>query len=187
MGVIGQKAWNKGLHVGSGSCTSFKKGQIPWNLGLRKRVKITCKTCGKIFEDFPSGISDKKKWGIRKYCSLKCYQKTYNFGIRGRLAQEKMNRPTSIEKKVYETLKEMGLLFETQKLINGKFIVDAYLPDFNLIIEADGEYWHGIDKTVKKDKAENAYLTKCGYKLLRLTEKEIMNNMITNKIEGMVN
>ena len=26
---------------------------------------------------------------------------------------------------------------------------------------------------MKKDKAENAYLTKCGYNLLRLSEKEI--------------
>ena len=81
----------------------------------------------------------------------------------------------------------MGLLFETQKLIDGRFVVDAYLPDFNLIIEADGAYWHTQGKIVKKDKAENAYLTKCGYKLLRLGEKEIMNDMFVNQIERMVN
>lgn len=83
------------------------------------------------------------------------------------------NQPTSIEKKVYEELESRGLLFEPQKLINGKFIVDAYIPSFNRIIEVDGNYWHGLDRIKKKDKAENAYLTKCGFNLLRLTEDEI--------------
>jgi len=85
----------------------------------------------------------------------------------------KSKEPTSIEKKVYKELKARHLLFETQKLINGKFLVDAYIPKFNLVIEADGDYWHSIPRVVKKDKAENAYLIKCGYNLLRLPEHEI--------------
>lgn len=84
-------------------------------------------------------------------------------------------RPTSIEIKVYEALKAKGFLFETQKIINGKFVVDAYIPSLNLIIEVDGDYWHGLDRIKKKDKAENAYLRKCGYGLLRLGEKDIPN------------
>lgn len=85
-------------------------------------------------------------------------------------------KPTGIEKKVYDKLKSLGILFETQKLINGRFIVDAYIPSLNLVIEVDGNYWHTLPKVVGKDKAENAYLTKCGYKLLRLSEQEINND-----------
>jgi very-short-patch-repair endonuclease len=95
--------------------------------------------------------------------------------------------PTSIETKVYEELKSRGLLFEKQHLVNGKFLVDAWIPSLNLIIEADGKYWHSLDRVMKKDKAENAYLTKCGFNLLRLSEEEINNgNFIFNitKMKG---
>ena len=82
-----------------------------------------------------------------------------------------LRQPTGIEKKVYDYLLLKGVLFESQYLVNGKFLVDAYIPSLNLIIEADGKYWHNMVKG--KDKAENAYLTKCGYNLIRLTEEEI--------------
>ena len=94
----------------------------------------------------------------------------------------KSKEPTSIEKKVYDELKARHLLFETQKLINGRFLVDAYIPSLNLIIEADGDYWHSLDRVVKKDKAENAYLTKCGYNLLRLSETEINNGSFKERM-----
>jgi len=94
----------------------------------------------------------------------------------------KSKQPTSIEKKVYDELKACHLLFEKQKLINGKFLVDAYIPSLNLVIEADGNYWHSLDRVVKKDKAENAYLTKCGYNLLRLSETEINNGSFKERI-----
>lgn len=80
---------------------------------------------------------------------------------------------TSIEIKVYTELKRLGFLFEKQRLINDKFVVDAYIPSLNLIIEADGDYWHSLDRVKKKDKAKNAYLKKCGFNLLRIPEHKI--------------
>lgn len=103
-------------------------------------------------------------------------------GLKGLLKQQTMKEPTSIEKKLYEELKKRGLLYETQKLINGRFLVDAYIPSLNLIIEADGDYWHSLKRVKNKDKAENAYLTKCGYKLLRLSEAEINNTSFGERI-----
>ena len=88
-----------------------------------------------------------------------------------------LRKPTSIEKKVYNELERRGLLFETQKLINGKFLVDAYIPSLNLIIEADGDYWHKLDRIKKKDKAENAYLKKCGFNLMRWRGADILNDI----------
>lgn len=93
-----------------------------------------------------------------------------------------LRSPTSIEKRVYDELKNRGLLFETQKLINGHFMVDAYIPKLNLIIECDGEYWHNLPKTIKRDRAKNAYLKKCGYNLLRLSETEINNGSFINRL-----
>ncbi len=68
-------------------------------------------------------------------------------------------------------------------LINKRFYVDVYIPSLNLIIEADGNYWHALDRVVKKDKAENAYLTKCGYNILRLNETEINNCNFIKKLQ----
>lgn len=105
-----------------------------------------------------------------------------NRGLLGVIKQQDMNGPTSIEKKVYDELKARGILFEKQKLINGKFLVDAYIPSLHLVIEADGDYWHSLDGVKKRDKAKNAYLTKCGFNLLRLTETEINNGSFKGKV-----
>ena len=91
-------------------------------------------------------------------------------------------QPTSIEKTLYDYLLMKGILFERQKLINGKFIVDAYIPSMNLVIEADGKYWHDLDKITKKDRAENAYLNKCGYKMIRLSEDEIKSGKFKERL-----
>ena len=135
---------------------------------------------------------------VTKFCSIRCHninnsqhmsdeqKKKMSLAAKGKLkpwakqnikiafqAQQNMKGSTSIEKKVYEELKNKGLLFEKQKLINGKFLVDAYIPSLNLVIEADGDYWHSLESNIKRDKAKNAYLIKCGFNLLRLTETEI--------------
>lgn len=109
-------------------------------------------------------------------------EKRIEVAIMGRKALGEMKGPTSIEKKVYDELKQRGILFETQKLINGKFLVDAYIPSLNLIIECDGEYWHSFEASKKKDKAENAYLKACGYQLVRWNGKDINKN-----VKGLVN
>jgi len=101
-----------------------------------------------------------------------------------RVKNEQIKSPTSIEKVVLNELTEMGLIFESQKIINDKFCVDIYILKSNLVIECDGTYWHGLDRIVKKDKSENAYLSKCGYNLLRLTEDEIKNGNFRERIRG---
>jgi len=77
---------------------------------------------------------------------------------------------TSIEIKVYDELKRLGFIFEKQKLINGKFLVDAYIPSLNLIIEADGDYWHSLEWSKNNDFRKNAYLKKCGFNIIRISE-----------------
>jgi len=113
---------------------------------------------------------------------MSCYQKTITTeqrrfaGNLGVISQSQGE--TSIEKKLYQELKDRGLLFEKQKLINGKFLVDAYVPSLNLIVEADGNYWHSLDRV-----AENAYLSACGFNLLRLSESEINDGSFKQKLE----
>lgn len=150
-----------------------KKGEqsVNWKGGL---THPKCKICNKT-----------KSRGAR-FCSV-CFnlqEGTINRLRELNRKQWESKEPTSIEKKVYKELKVRGLLFETQKLINGKFLVDAYIPSLNLIIEADGEYWHSLPKTINRDKSKNAYLKACGYNLLRLSETEINNGSFKERIKN---
>lgn len=110
---------------------------------------------------------------------------TRKWGMLGYLAVQNKKGFTSIEKKVYAELKNRGILFEKQKLINGRFLVDAYIPSLNLVIECDGKYWHSFEKTIIKDRTKNAYLKACNYNLLRLTEEEINNGNFKNRLTEM--
>ena len=131
-------------------------------------------------------MSEETKRKLSEYQKKNPRSKDYyrKIGLLGIEKMATMKGPTSIEKKVYDELKARGLLFERQKLINGKFIVDAYIPSLNLIIEADGDYWHSLPKQIKRDKSKDAYLKKCGFNLLRMTGTEINNNSFKEKLSS---
>lgn len=165
--------WNKGK---VGLQVSWNKGNIGYLAGKNsphyKGGKPQC-ACGK-------ELSTYKAIKCRK-CNLKSLNYK-EIGLKGLIKQQNMKEPTSIEKTLYDYLLLKGILFERQKLINGKFIVDAYIPSLNLVIEADGKYWHTLDRVVKKDKAENAYLRKCGFNLMRLTDTEINSGKFKERL-----
>lgn len=165
---IGMRGWAKGkkFSLEHRIKLSIAKKGLRQSEAHKKAISIANKKAG-------VGLWMRNKWTPERMKAM---------SIKGILKQQTMKEPTGIEKKLYEELKRRGLLFETQKIINGRFLVDAYIPSLNLIIEADGEYWHSLPRVVGKDKAENAYLTKCGYKLLRLTETEINNGSFKNKL-----
>lgn len=156
----GKHAWHFGKKTGIIPKSAFKKGYIPWNKGLKATEDE------RLVYNRPTTI----KKGENKLAILGC------------LKQQNSKVPTSIEKKLYEELEVRKIVFEKQKLINNRFIVDAFIPSLNLVIEADGDYWHSLDRIVKKDKAQNAYLTKCGFKILRLSESEINNGSFRHKL-----
>lgn len=81
---------------------------------------------------------------------------------------------TNIEKKLYNQLDIMDITYIKQHSI-GYYIVDAYIPALNTVIEVDGEYWHSLDRVVVKDKRENTYLTTRGYNLIRIPGKQVLS------------
>lgn len=88
-----------------------------------------------------------------------------------------------IEKKTAWLLEDKGLPYITQfNIEKGKdkagqmryYFTDFYLPDFNLVIECDGEFWH---KDVLKDRERDKNIRKQGYDILRLKGEDIRNNL----------
>jgi very-short-patch-repair endonuclease len=72
---------------------------------------------------------------------------------------------------------------------------DFLLPEHNVLIEVDGDYWHGNPKlfrnpnkvqvnNMKNDMFKNDLAIKMGYRILRFWENEIyLNNFEENLIE----
>lgn len=92
-------------------------------------------------------------------------------------------RPTSIEIAVKSVLDALGIKNEPEKAI-GRYPVDFYLPDYNMVIECDGDYWHSLPKSIERDARKDKYLTAHGYKVVRLREKDI-NTDVENLVSSL--
>lgn len=103
----------------------------------------------------------------------------------GRCKMQKGN-PTKLELKLFAILDTIGIEYERFFVIKDKFIVDCRIG--NLIIEADGDYWHGhprfyplTDRQIaqqKRDRSKEVYLQTCGYTIERIWECEMNEAMV---------
>lgn len=70
----------------------------------------------------------------------------------------------------------MGLAFCEQKRI-GSYPCDFFLTSYNIIIEADGDYWHSLPKNQERDERKDRYLSGRGYIVIRLPEHRINDDL----------
>ena len=93
------------------------------------------------------------------------------------------NNPTGCEALMIEILTSIKVKYETQKIVHGK-IFDFYIPAKNILIEVDGNYWHGYGLRVeemneiqlrayKNDQLKDVYAKGLGYELIRVWEHEL--------------
>lgn len=88
---------------------------------------------------------------------------------------------TSLERKYYLMLKNLGVDYVPQYPMGGRFY-DAYLPDHNILFEFDGSFWHPKTKEDAKyafqkksmivDAEKNKLAEKKGIKIIRIREDE---------------
>lgn len=103
-------------------------------------------------------------------------------------AKKMSNKMTSPEKIFAGMMKELGIEFESQKVIDNK-IYDFYIPSKNMIIEIDGDYFHANPliyesedlnkmqiRNVKNDKYKDILAKGRGFKLERAWEYDLNNN-----------
>jgi len=146
----------------------------------RKKKERTCKVCKVKFWTSPSVK--------RKYCSLKCRDaspKVKRHLLDMNQKQQEAKGPNKFEVEAYEMLDGLEIRYEAQHLFKGKFCVDAFVPKRKLVIQFDGDYWHGnpklfpkeaLDdrqkKRMKLDRSQDKYMEACGYQVVRFFESD---------------
>jgi very-short-patch-repair endonuclease len=96
----------------------------------------------------------------------------------------KMTKP---EREMNQILKELKVEFEPQKVVGFK-IYDFYVPQANLLIEVDGDYFHANPevytegdlnsmqkRNVKNDVFKDTLASGRGYNLIRVWESDLAN------------
>jgi len=169
----GKAAWNKGIKTGISPWKNKKRSEETKEKirqSLRKGKYINCKICKKRFFISPSSILVGKK-----YCSEDCQyndkQALQVQGINTILKLQDHKGLNKLELKGRAILQDIGIEFEEQVPMFDKFLVDVLVPSKKLVIQWDGEYWH--DKRKSNDMSQDRYLNKCGYRVLRITDKQI--------------
>lgn len=151
----------------------------------RNKVSYTCKTCGGEFKWSPSRTTQANP----TYCTLAC--RDADPDQRARLIQMNIDqargKTTKLEITGYRLLDKIGVEYERQALLFDRFCVDAFYPDINIVVQFDGDYWHGHpekfpapDERQRKrmwtDRGQDAFMKKRGYNVIRVWESDIKSN-----------
>jgi very-short-patch-repair endonuclease len=99
-------------------------------------------------------------------------------------------KETGIEKAVRLELKRRKIKFEQEYPVRiGRrrwcYYLDFFIPDWNLVIEVDGTYWHRTDAEKKRDARKDKRLAKLGFIVKRITEVEV-NQDVTKAVGNIV-
>ena len=159
-------------------------------LARRNRVQRVCAICGTAFERPASTVER----SAAMYCSRNCLTTARREGPVEVERVRQMQRdhlaaraPTRPERVLYSLLDELlgEGAWASQYYIFDKWTVDAAVPSHRLIIQADGDYWHGWDpethhhplvaKNMRNDRRQNAYISKTDWTSLRLWEHDLLS------------
>lgn len=107
-----------------------------------------------------------------------------NIGLIGVFMPNRKSKSTSIENIFENWCTNMNLVFEKQfQIQKGGHRYDFLLPEYNLLVECDGEYWHSSEEQKKKDKMFDDCALDAGYDIIRLLGKELTSG----KFEQIIN
>ena len=146
-----------------GIVVPWNKGKVgvmpkPWNKGIKRTKK----------ERENISISLKKMKFGQKFRQLLINN--------GKKTAKLINKnDTSIERKIENWLLFNNILYIKQ--FEYKFgLADFWLPENNIIVECDGDYWHSLSGCKERDKRQTEWLENNDFNVLRFTETNIKNN-----------
>jgi very-short-patch-repair endonuclease len=128
----------------------------------------------------------------RKFCSMKCW-----YDARASMWFNE-STPTRIEIATYEALDALRIEYKPQEPI-GRFVVDAYIPSMNMIVECQGDYWHCNPEKypdgptnstqrggIERDKRRFDYFKRKGFRVVELWESDIKSMGAKTLIESVI-
>lgn len=127
----------------------------------------------------------------------KTFEENYGMSsVEYRNQKNTITKDTSIEKLVQTILFENDIDFIKHHLIGG-YEFDLYLPKLNVLIECDGDYWHGKDlkddelnesqqRSRENDLIKNKLAKESNIILLRFWESDIKKKNFDTKILNML-
>ncbi len=125
-------------------------------------------------------LSDEHRAKLRVAWDKRTEEERRMFGARACAGNKS---PSSLEIIVRQLLDALSIPYEPSKPI-GFYVVDIYVPDRNLVIECDGEYWHNLPGAKKRDLQRDLWLQRHGYRVVRLLEREIKAGQALKLLAG---
>ncbi len=106
-------------------------------------------------------------------------------------AKLQRDKPSKLELRACAILDSLGVAYEAHVIIKTNFVIDIKID--GLIIECDGDWWHGhprygrlTERQVaqqRRDAARNKYLTTCGYRVVRIWESDMGLDVMRRVLE----
>jgi len=168
---------NKGKLVSKETCmkiSNAKKGKKPSKLVL-DRLRIAFK--GRKHSQKTIEQMKKNSYWKGKALTTEHKELLRQHMIKRLSSGEMNNYDTSIEKKVENFLLFNNIYDYTKQYRYKLGVADFYLPTYNVIIECDGDYWHNLPGRKEQDKKQTEYLNSIGFEVIRLSEKDINNDV----------
>ena len=85
--------------------------------------------------------------------------------------QKKFN--TRLENAIALALFSRGIKFDRQVPLSKICIADFYIPERNIVIQVDGDYWHMIPERYLKDQRQTRALQSAGFTVFRFWGHEV--------------
>jgi very-short-patch-repair endonuclease len=183
---LGKEPWNKGK-VGIYKFPN-RKLPLPCSIGTRKKLQISLKgnqnTLGKHWKiKNTSKMSEAKKgkryalgkhWKVYDTSNMKGhYAENQGFQKGHKLFVSRIFKNTGIELKVETELHRRNIKYQKQVPLCNIAIVDFYLPEYRIIIQCDGDYWHTRPGAKERDNKQDNVLVFNGFNVYRFWEHEI--------------
>lgn len=83
------------------------------------------------------------------------------------------NKDTGIELKIEAELQRRNINYQKQVPLCKIARVDFYLPEYRIVIQCDGDYWHNKPGIPERDERQDKVLTFNGFNIFRFWEHEI--------------
>jgi adenine-specific DNA-methyltransferase len=105
--------------------------------------------------------------------------------VRGEMKRDNINRCRELRRNLTDGEKKLWRLLRNRQLVGvkfrrqfsiGSYILDFYSPEYMLGIEADGGQ-HYEDTIRQRDEIRTKELSKLGVKILRFSDRDILNNI----------